>query len=177
MTVDARLMTADELLRLPDDGYRYELVRGELKRMSPGGAKHGKIGMRIGAPLGTYVVGRRLGEVFTSETSFLLSRNPDTVRCPDVAFVRTERLVDTDAAYPGAPDLVVEVISPGDTHAEVLRKTAEYLNAGVQAVILVDPRRKSVIVHRPSGATPLDEVLAVEDVVPGWQIPLSAIFE
>jgi Uma2 family endonuclease len=176
MTVDTRLMTADEVVLMPDDGYRYELVQGELRKMSPGGAKHGAVGMRIGVPLGAYALEHRLGEVFTSETLFVLSRNPDTARCPDVGFVRTERLVDTESAFPGPPDIAVEVMSPGDTHAEVLRKTAEYLSAGVQAVIIVDPRRKTVVVHRPSGATNIEDVLTIDEVVPGWRLPLAKIF-
>src|SRR6476646_2618258 len=111
MTVDTRLMTADELLRMPDDGFRYELVRGELKKMSPAGSKHGRIGMRIGVRLGAYVLDHKLGETFTSETGFLLARNPDTVRCPDVSFVHTERIVDSDDLFLGSPDLAIEVIS------------------------------------------------------------------
>jgi len=177
MTVDSRLMTADELLRMPDDGFRYELVRGELKKMSPAGWDHGRIGMRIGARLGSYVLDHKLGETSTSETGFVLAQNPDTVRCPDVAFVRAERVVDSDSLFVGAPDLAVEVISPSDSYSKVAQKKDEYLRAGAQAVVIVDPVRNTVEIHRPSGVTRVDDILAVDDVVPGWQLPLSAIFD
>jgi Uma2 family endonuclease len=175
MTVDARLMTADELLRIPDDGYRYELVRGELKKMSPGKRKHGRAAGRIHGRLAAWVFDRNLGDVYSSDTGFLLARNPDTVRCPDVSFVRREHLLDEDD-FPAAPDLAIEVKSPSNTDAELLAKTAEYLEAGTQAVIIVDPRRKTVVVHRPSGATVISDVLTVDEVIPGWQLPLSDIF-
>ncbi|MGZ8868456.1 MAG: Uma2 family endonuclease, partial [Thermoanaerobaculia bacterium] len=86
MTVDARLFTADELLRLPEDGCRFELVEGELKKMSPAGGRHGRIAHRISLRLGAYVEQHELGVVYSSDTGFLLSRTPDTVRAPDVAF-------------------------------------------------------------------------------------------
>lgn len=174
MTTATKLMTADELLRMPDDGYRYELVRGELKKMSPAGWNHQRIIMRISRHLANYVADHKLGEVVPSETSFLLGRNPDSVRCPDVAFVRAERVIDTDLYFPGAPDLAVEVMSPNDTYPKVLAKKDEYLRSGVRAVVIVT-RRKSVEIHRLSGVTQAEDVLAVDEVVPGWQMPLSEI--
>jgi len=176
MAVDTKLMTADELLRMPDDGFRYELVRGELKKMSPAGSDHGRIGARIGARLGSYVLDHKLGETFTSETGFILTRNPETVRCPDVSFVRRERVVYTPKFVPGPPDLAVEVISPANAYSEVLRKKDEYLRAGAQAVVIVDPDRELVEIHRPSGVITAHDILTVDDVVPGWRMPLSDIF-
>jgi len=119
MTVDTRFFTADELLRLPDDGYRYELVRGELRKMSPAGSRHGVVAAAIIGSLAPFVREHSLGKVFTSETGFLIQRDPDTVRAPDCAFVQTERFIDTPGYFPGAPDLAVEVISPGDSYSEV----------------------------------------------------------
>ncbi len=180
MTVDTRPFTADELLRLPDDGSRYELVEGELRKMSPAGGKHGRIGARILARLLTYVEQHNLGVVYGADTGFILSRSPDTVRAPDVAFDRAERAVDTDGYLPGAPDLAIEVISPSDLYTEVVQKTNQYLRAGTRAVVVVDPRKQIVQVHRPSGAatitTTVTEVLAVDDVVLGWEMPLDDIF-
>jgi Uma2 family endonuclease len=177
MTVDTRLPTADELLRMPDDGFRYELVRGELRKMSPAGGDHGDIAMTIGAHLKSFAKASSLGKVYAAETGFLLSRNPDTVRAPDVAFVRTERVVKTSGYIPGAPDLVIEVVSPSDTYSEVRAKTREWLNAGTRAVVIVDGAKRLVEVHRMNEMVIVDDVLAVEDVVPGWRLAVAEIFE
>ncbi|HEY0371905.1 MAG TPA: Uma2 family endonuclease [Thermoanaerobaculia bacterium] len=180
MTVDTRLFTADELLRLPDDGYRYELVEGELLRMSPAGGKHGRISHRISQRLGVYVEQHQLGIVYSSETGFLLTTSPDTVRAPDVAFDLRERAVDTDGYLPGAPDLAVEVLSPSDLYSEVVQKTNQYLRAGTRAVIVVDPWKRVVQVHRLSGTetvtTTVTDTLSVDDVVPGWKLTLDDLF-
>jgi Uma2 family endonuclease len=176
MTVDTRPFTADELLRLPDDGDRYELVRGELRKMSPAGSRHGVIAAELIASLGPFVRKHALGRVFTSETGFLIGRNPDTVRAPDCAFVTNERFVDTAGFFPGPPDLAVEVMSPGDSSTEVGEKTLEWLRAGARVVIVVDPRTRTVAVHRSSGATIATEAIEVEDVVPGWRLPLADLF-
>lgn len=130
MTVDTRVVTADELLRLPDDGVRYELVEGELRKTSPAGTKHGAITNRISVRLGAYAEQHRLGQVYSSETGFLLSRNPDTVLQPDVGYVHRERVVENDAFFPGAPDVAFEVISPSDRYTEVEEKKDRYLGAG-----------------------------------------------
>jgi Uma2 family endonuclease len=176
MTVDARLMTADELLRIPDGGYRYELVRGELKRMSPAGEEHSHIVHEIGRRLGNHVYERKLGRVYGPDAGFLIFRHPDTVREPDVSFVRAERVVPTPKYFPGPPDLAIEVVSPNDTYSDVHAKKDEYLRAGVQAVVIVDPPTRTVTIHRPAGVEEVQDVLVIEDVIPGWQLPLSDIF-
>lgn len=180
MTVDTRPFTADELLRLPDDGFRYELVEGELRKMSPAGGKHGRIALRIALRLATHVEQHQLGIVYSSDTGFILSRSPDTVRAPDVAFDRAERAVDTAGYLPGPPDLAIEVLSPSDLYSEVVQKTSEYLQAGTRAVVVVDPWKRVVRIHRPAGAetitTTVTDVLAVDDVVPGWKMSLDDIF-
>ncbi len=182
MVSQTQLMTADELLSLPDDGYRYELVRGELRKMAPAGSEHGKLSVKITLSLGNYVVAHNLGEVYAAETGFLIGSDPDHVRAPDMAFVRRERV---DAAgyvpgyWPGPPDLAVEVISPNDRYTEVAEKVADWLAAGVQLVILVDPRRRTVTCHAP-GQAPVtltdQDILDGGAVIPGWQIPVSDIF-
>ena len=177
MTVDTRLFTAEELLRLPDDGSRYELVEGELKKMSPAGLRHGRVAARIAHHLMTHVLAHRLGEVYIAEAGFVLKRGPDTVRCPDISFVRAERVIDTERFMEGPPDLSVEVISPSDLPGEVSSKTSEYLRTGTLAVVVVDPERRTVNIHRASGMTVAENVLEVEDVVPGWKMSLSEIFD
>ena len=87
MAVTEKLMTEQDLLDMPSDGFRYELVRGELRQMAPAGHEHGAIAIDIAAPLGVYVKQKGLGRVYAAETGFIISRDPDTVRTPDVAFV------------------------------------------------------------------------------------------
>lgn len=176
MTVDTRLMTADELLHMPEDGSRYELVQGELRKMSPAGEEHGHISMIIGARLGVHVADRKLGRVYGADTGFQIFRDPDTVRAPDISFVRAERVVPTPKYFPGPPDLAIEVISPSDLYSDVAEKKDEYLRAGVIAVVIVDPRRKAVTIHRATGTTEVQDTLAVDDVAEGWQLPLADIF-
>jgi Uma2 family endonuclease len=175
MTV-ATEMTADELLQLPDDGWRYELVRGELRKMSPSGARHSSLAIRIAAKLAAYVYERKLGEVYGADGGFRLSRDPDTVRVADVAFVTAERVVDTPKFFEGAPDLAVEVVSPSDTYTEIAAKTLEWLRGGTRAVVIVDSKTKSMLVHRESGSVRVNDVLEIEDVVPGWRLPLADLF-
>ena len=176
MTADSRVLTADELFRLPNDGWRYELVEGELRRMSPAGYEHGLIVNRISARLFTYVERHRLGQVPAAETGFTISRNPDTVLAPDVAFVRAERAADTRGFFAGAPDVAIEVVSPSDRSSEVAAKMRAYLRAGTHAVVIVDPQVRIVEVHRASGRTAVTGVLTLEEELPGWSIPLDEIF-
>lgn len=182
MSTRTQNMTADELLRLPGDDGRHELIRGELRTMTPAGNSHGRIAMRVASPLFQHVEERGLGVVYAAETGFILARNPDTVRAPDVAFVSRERLEEvgeTERYWPGAPDLAVEVVSPGDTYAEVESKVAEWLRAGSRMVIVVDPSNLVVKVHRsPAEVETLTEADEIEgsDVVPGWRMPVRRLF-
>jgi len=125
MSTVVQSITAVELLNMPDDGFRYELIRGELKKMPPPGHVHGRVAMKFGWRLAQHVETKNLGNVYAAETGFLLETDPDTVRAPDCAFVSRDRLAaigDVEGYLPGAPDLAVEVISPGDTYTEVEEK-------------------------------------------------------
>lgn len=175
MTV-ATEMTADELLQLPDDGSRYELMLGELRKISPAGVDHGDVAAEIIMSLRGYVKQHRLGRVYTSETGFRITREPDTVRAPDASFVRSERVVRTPKFFEGAPDAAFEVVSPGDTYTEIEEKTLDWLRAGTRAVVIVDPRTQSVRVHRESGAVQMNDVLEIDDIVPGWRLTLADLF-
>ena len=183
MVFGSGLMTAEELLRLPSGTWRYELVRGELRRMSPAGHGHGKVVMRFANRLGPYVEAHHLGECYAAETGFVIRRHPDTVRAPDCAFVSAATLstvwLSRLGFFPGAPDLAVEVVSPFDTPTEVEDKVADWLGAGCQAVVVVDPRREVAMLHRPGVDV---EVLAKADrltlpgLLPGWSLALEEIF-
>lgn len=150
--------------------------------MTPAGHTHGRVAMRAAWPLAQHVEERGLGVVYAAETGFILARDPDTVRAPDVAFIRRERVEEvgeTGGYWPGAPDLAVEVVSPGDTYAEVESKVAEWLGAGVRVVIVVDPSNRVVKVHRSlTDVTVLTEDDEVDgaDVIPGWRLPVRRLF-
>ena len=182
MLTTSKLVTADELLHMPDDGWRYELLEGWLVKMAPAGRVHSRYAGRTGFRLCQYVEAHKLGEVSATGTGFILATDPDTVRAPDVAFVSRERIEEveeTPGYWPFAPDLAVEVISPNDTYTEVESKVFQWLDAGTRAVVVVDPWRKSVTVYRSrSDITVLtgDDVLEVDDVVPGWILPMGELF-
>jgi Uma2 family endonuclease len=182
MDVVRQQVTADELLLMPDDGFRYELVKGELRRMTPAGNVHGRVAMNVGISLGGYVKTHDLGAVYAAETGFRLAGDPDTVRAPDVAFVsrtRVEAVGEVEGFWPEAPDLAVEVISPGDTYAEVEEKVFDWLEAGTKMVIVVNPRQRSAIVYKsPTDIVALTDadVLAGGDVVPGFVLAVREIF-
>jgi Uma2 family endonuclease len=182
MTKTTQLMTAEELFHMPDDGFRYELLRGELRRMSPAGPRHGRIAINITTPLDQYVRFHRLGTVYAAETGFQLATDPDIVRAPDIAFVRRERVEevgDVESYWPGAPDLAVEVISPNDTYTAVEEKVYDWLDAGARMVIVVNPRRHLVTVYRSlTQITVLTEhdTLDGGDVVPGWTMSVAEVF-
>lgn len=176
-------MTAEELLRLPDDGQRHELIAGELRTMAPTGAEHGGTAADFTVDLGRYVRAHQLGRVLTGAPGFLLTTDPDTVRAPDVAFIRRERIEAAGRVtgyWPGTPDLAVEVVSPNDLYTEVAEKVATWLAHGTRMVIVVDPRRRAVAVHRaPTQVRHLtaDDVIDGEDVVPGWRLAVRDLFE
>jgi Uma2 family endonuclease len=177
-----RIVTADELLTMPVDGFRYELVKGELIRMSPTGHEHGVVAMNIAGPLHQHVKSNVLGVVYAAETGFLLTRDPDTVRAPDVAFVnkaRIDQVADIKGYWIGAPDLAVEVISPSDTLGYLEDKVAEWLDAGVRMVWVASPKLRSVAVYRSLNEIVMltdKDTLDGSDVVPGFTMAVSEVF-
>lgn len=181
MDVVRQQVTADELLHMPDDDFRYELVRGELRRMNPAGNVHGRVVMSFAWRLARHVEENRLGTVYAAETGFRLSSDPDTVRAPDVAFVsraRVEAIGDIEGFWPEAPDLAVEVISPGDSYADVEEKVFDWLDAGTKMVV-INPRQRSATVYKsPTDIAALAEadVLDGGDVVPGFELAVREIF-
>jgi Uma2 family endonuclease len=173
-------MTAEDLLNMPDDGNRHELVNGELLTMSPANDKHGAVTMKLSVLLYNYVTPNNLGILRAAETGFKLQSNPDTVLAPDIAFIARERAGTPSQFYRlGPPDLAVEVLSPSDRKGQVERKTALWLELGAKAVWNVDPRKRTVEVFHADGARWLlnegDEL--VDDTVPGFRVAVTKIFE
>jgi Uma2 family endonuclease len=177
------IVTADELLALPTGkGKRYELVAGELRVMSPAGWRHGEVASNVAALLGPYIRMHNLGRGFAAETGFLLKRKPDTVRAPDFAFISKANLPASDpieAFWPGAPDLAVEVVSPGDTTGEVAEKVEEWLAAGCAAVWVVDPIPQMVKIYRSLSEVEIKaagETLSGDPIVPGFSCAVDELF-
>ena len=173
-------MTESELANLPDSELRHELVAGILVAEPLPSPLHDRTFRRLLRLLGDFVEARGLGEVF-GETGFVLARDPDTVRGPDLSFVSRERLSNFDDArfFPGAPDLAVEILSPSNRRGSMHAKVADYLVAGARLVWVVDPARRSMTTYRTLLAPrrlEYHETVSGEDVLPGLVIPLDAIF-
>lgn len=177
-----RMATVDDLLAIEDDGYQYELVNGEIRRMSPAGGEASILAGGILAHLWNFVREHQLGRVFGADGTFILDERPPTAVAPDVAFVRMDRMPPaSELPRPLllAPDLAVEVVSPSDTMPQVAKKVRRYLDAGTPLVWVVIPRRKQVIVHRTQGdpiTLGVDDGLDGGDVLPGFHLKVADIF-
>lgn len=179
-TVPPELMTADQLLRahLPDR--RAELIRGVLVVREPAGGRHGRVAGTLARLIGNHVHEHGLGVVYGAETGFTLARQPDTVRAPDVAFVHRDRVPTPEPVgfLPLAPDLAVEILSPGDRPGETLAKVGDWLEAGTQLIWVIDSDRRQARVYRQDGTETtigVTESLTGEDVLPGFSCSLAQI--
>ena len=187
VTTSEKLLTAEEFALLPEplEGGKMELVKGRICMAPPVGEEHGQRALDIGAELRRFSKTHRLGTVLV-ETGFRLSRDPDTVRAPDVAFVAESRLDparDRTRYLEGPPDLAVEVVSPGDRDREVQEKLSAYFAAGTPRVWVVRPDQRTVTVHRPGGdghTYGIDDTLTSADAgfaVAGFDLALRELFE
>lgn len=172
-------MTAEELFNLEDESHRHELVKGELLTMPPAGYKHGAVTMNLSLFLGAHVKANKLGVLLAAETGFKLESDPDTVLAPDISFIARDRVgALSPGYYSGAPDLAVQVLSPGDRRTKVERETSQWLDFGARAVWLVNPQKRTVEVILASGERKLfhetDEL--IDDTVPGFRVAVSEIF-
>ena len=182
-TTEAKLLTADDLLRLYSEGVRGELIRGVLCETMPTGQEHGEIAANLTIALGQFVNSGRLGRLTTSDAGVWLERDPDTVREPDVAFFSAAKVppgVRVTGYSEVVPDLVAEIASPSDSRREVHDKAHMWLNHGVRLVWVVQPETRTVDVYRP------DEPIATLgeqdslnglDVLPGFNCEVSAVFD
>jgi len=175
-----KVWTEKELMALPDEGYKYELVNGELI-MTPTGMEHGNIAMLIGGKLSLYAREKNLGIVCDSSTGFWMKSG--NCRSPDVSFVDKERLRDLKRPpkkfFQGAPDLAVEILSPEDTVEKLHEKIIEYFENGTRLVWVVNPEDQTVLVYhtpQPDKLLRTGDELDGENVIPGFSMPVGELF-
>jgi len=182
MATTSHLITADELWAMPEDGRFHELVRGEILVMTPAGLEHGWIVADLGATLRDFVRANSLGIIVSGDAGFVLQRNPDTVRGPDIAFIRQVRIDKTGISpkyFEGPPDLAIEVVSPEDRYTEVDAKVQDYLAAGAQLVWVVNPRTRNVTAYgadRQIRVFTEGEELVATELLPGFACRVADLF-
>jgi len=181
MSIANRLVTADEFLRWPRDGFHHELWHGEVFTMSPSGSRHGEIALEIGGILRDFLRRHRLGRVTGAESGFLLRRDPDTVLAPDVGFIGQDRIGPAglpEGFFEGAPDLAIEVQSPSESDREATDKARRWLEYGTRQVWVIRPRTAVVDVYttQTSNSFSREELLVGGDVLPGFSVKVAEIF-
>ncbi len=183
MTVTTeKLLTADDLHHLSSQGVRGELLRGVLFETMPAGIRHGKTVANLTILLGAFVKSHRMGTIVASDAGFLLEKEPDTVREPDVAFISARRMPldqDVPGFFDGPPDLAVEIASPSDSPRQLFDKARMWISFGVPLVWTVDPEARTLDVHQPN--QPLirlyaDDTLDGGQVLPGFSCTVGDIF-
>lgn len=175
------LLSAEDLWDERFAGKHLELVDGVVRYMTPGNATHGATAAALLIELGFYLRTNPVGRLFIAETGFVLRRQPDTVRCPDVAFVAAERLASgiPTGFFEGAPDMAAEVVSPRNTRKDVAKKTAEYLDTGCRLLWVLEPKKRTVTVHEANGVVrklASDHQLDGGAVLPGFRCQVAALF-
>ncbi len=174
-----RSFTVDDLLHMPG-GKHYELIKGELIEMSPTNEIHGVLAQELAGLIWSHVRAHKLGRVFAAETGFTLSTDPDTVLAPDIAYVAAKRARPlTEKFVPVAPDLAVEVVSPGNTAGEINEKTELYFQAGTRQVWIVYPKTRTIHVYTSATTVAIlttKDVLDGADLLPGFKLPLADLF-
>lgn len=175
------LTTAVELANMPDAAL-YELIEGELTKMSPTKRTHGRYEYRFSRLLGEFVEKQDLGEVMVGEIGMFIRRDPDTVRAADVLFISHERLAqepDDDGYLTIPPELVIEILSPSESWGMVRRKLADYFEMGVDVVAIVDAENETITLFRsPTQLTELhrEDTLTLPDILPNFALPLVDLF-
>jgi len=182
-TAPQPVLTAEEFGRRPDPGYPEELVRGRIVSMSPPSPRHGQICSKVDRILGNFADEHELGHVLCNDSGVITERGPDTVRGPDVVFYSYARLPKGPLAshyVPEVPELIIEVRSPGNRWPDILVKIAEYLAAGVQYVVILDPDPQTALVssaEQPPRILGPDEELKFPDLLGDFQVVVRRFFE
>lgn len=182
MAQATRLLTAEEFFEMPEiPGVWYELVRGEVVEVSGTDGEHGDFVLAIVTLLHAFIRPRRLGKLYADGVGFIIRRDPDTVRIPDVAFVARSRVPVSGSPkkhWPLAPDLAVEIVSPGDRRHAVEEKTQGYLAAGTRMAWVLWPEQQTAVVYTQSGTRTLTaaDTLGGGDVLPEFTVSVAALF-
>jgi len=177
-----KLITAEELLSMPNTKHGCELVRGRIIRYMPTGILHGIVSAKIAQFLGGFVTEKRLGVVLGAETGFYIFQTPDTVRAPDASFIGNEKLAKygiSEKFFPDAPDLAVEIVSPSDKKKDIEDKIKDYLTAGVHLAWVIYPQNRIAAVYRQSNIVSIlreDDELDGENILPGFHLSLMELF-
>ncbi len=180
--VTSKLLTAEDVWNMEDDGCRHELIRGELLTMSPAARPHGRYLAELTRHIGNYLADQPIAEIYAGDTGYILSRDPDLLLAPDLSVIRLENLPDEppETGFEDlVPDLVAEVLSPSERMGRVNYKIWEYLNSGVQLVWLIDPSQKNVTIHAPNRQMQvigIDDTLDGGEVLPEFRLPLAELF-
>ncbi len=181
MTTQTKLITADELLAMPEDGHRYELIRGVLIRKMPTGESHGLVVALTAHHITHYALSSGNGQTRTGEPGYRLERDPDTVRAPDVAWYSPENVPPpgTQGFPETVPDLVVEVKSPSNSAREIAAKATMWLSYGAKMALVVYPEAETLIVHKPNSAPitlTVDDVFDGGEILPGFSCAVRSFF-
>jgi len=179
--INSKVLTDEEFMALPDDGDRYEVIDGELVNVGNSGMEHGNIGIFLGGLIEIFVRQHKLGVACDSSTAFKMKGG--NKRSPDISFVSKERLVGLKRLpkgfFDGAPDLVVEIISPGNTFEEIHNKIEEYFESGTRLLWVIHPDERYVLVYhspQPDRLLRGNDVLDGEDVILNFQVAVSELF-
>lgn len=180
-TTKQKLITADELLRLPrGEGKKYELIRGVLIEKMPTGDPHGDAVTRASNLIFTYAEDNDYGVVRTGEPGYRLETGPDTVRAPDVAWIAPGRIAEGTQGYPElSPDLAVEVKSPSNSNPEMASKAQMWLCYGSKIALVLDPDTVTVRIFRPNTEPVIleqDDILNLGDLLPEFSIEVWRLF-
>ncbi|MEI6234028.1 MAG: Uma2 family endonuclease [Planctomycetota bacterium] len=177
----AKKWTERELLRLPKEDGKYELVDGDLVLMSPAHFDHGTICASMTIRLGAYVLEKKLGIIAEGQTGFWMANG--NLRSPDISFISIATLSKLERLptgfFKGAPDLAVEVFSPSERTKQLNGKIADYFASGTKLVWVIYPKSRSARIYRKPNAKRLigeDEKLDGEDVVPGFKVRVGDLF-
>jgi Uma2 family endonuclease len=183
LNTDKKVWTDEEFMALPKDGHRYEIVNGELIDMGNSGALHGNLAIILSSALFATVNAQKLGSLFDSSTAFKMKNG--NKRSPDISFFAKERLQGMTELPTGfledAPDLAVELLSPGNTVEEIETKITEYFDNGARLVWVISPTQHYVLVYRyaqePDRLLKSVDSLDGEEVVPGFTLPVADLFQ
>ena len=175
-------LTATEFLAHPAAAGPSELVRGEIRVMTPASGAHGVVAGALFRALDAFVEERNLGLCFPDNTGFLLPGLGDTVRSPDVAFVTADQLPREGIASGWialAPDLIAEILSPSESNAELEAKLSDYRAAGTRLIWIVDPARRVITVRDgdlPERQLTEGDILDGGSVLPGFELSVPSLF-